>query len=322
MMRSIRSQSPEGRSTVNGCHQVPIASSQVRYLSHQLSSTTGTTATVRDVQRHRIRPRAGDLCRQVTGPSRAPDLLAAQTIFADRTGPQHRPDHCAGERVPVGPPVSVGVRRRGGRAICAMLPARWAADLRGGGGDGPCPARSPPPATSKRTSRCPWCRCAAGVAAVTWVSITDVDRRPRAEVGLNAWRTVESTRHWPGGSTRRPAGTGCPCRLCRRRPSIDCSRCFPRTAGGLSGDVPPASPARPGAGAPGSPHVRSRARPPRPGRPLPRMSAPARRSPSGGRPSQAGAPSGGCSSTRGRYSTSWMRPSNVRCPIISRATSG
>ena len=36
----------------------------------------------------------------------------------------------------------------------------------------------------------------------------------------------------------------------------------------------------------------------------------------------AGAPSGGCSSTRGLYSTSWMRPSKVRCSIISRATSG
>ncbi len=32
--------------------------------------------------------------------------------------------------------------------------------------------------------------------------------------------------------------------------------------------------------------------------------------------------SGGCSSTRGRYSTSWMRPSKVRLSIISRATSG
>jgi hypothetical protein len=36
----------------------------------------------------------------------------------------------------------------------------------------------------------------------------------------------------------------------------------------------------------------------------------------------AGVPSGGCSSTRGLYSTSWMRPSKVRCSIISRATSG
>ncbi|WP_405697802.1 alpha/beta hydrolase [Streptomyces sp. NBC_01185] len=36
----------------------------------------------------------------------------------------------------------------------------------------------------------------------------------------------------------------------------------------------------------------------------------------------AGTPSGGCSSTRGLYSTSWMRPSKVRCWIISRATSG
>lgn len=36
----------------------------------------------------------------------------------------------------------------------------------------------------------------------------------------------------------------------------------------------------------------------------------------------AGAPSGGGSSTRGLYSTSWMRPSKVRCSIISRATSG
>ena len=36
----------------------------------------------------------------------------------------------------------------------------------------------------------------------------------------------------------------------------------------------------------------------------------------------AGAPSGGCSSTRGLYSTSWTRPSKVRCSIISRATSG
>lgn len=36
----------------------------------------------------------------------------------------------------------------------------------------------------------------------------------------------------------------------------------------------------------------------------------------------AGTPSGGCSSTRGLYSTSWMRPSKVRCSIISRATSG
>ena len=36
----------------------------------------------------------------------------------------------------------------------------------------------------------------------------------------------------------------------------------------------------------------------------------------------AGPPSGGCSSTRGLYSTSWMRPSKVRCSIISRATSG
>jgi len=34
------------------------------------------------------------------------------------------------------------------------------------------------------------------------------------------------------------------------------------------------------------------------------------------------APSGRCSSTRGLYSTSWMRPSKVRCSIISRATSG
>lgn len=32
--------------------------------------------------------------------------------------------------------------------------------------------------------------------------------------------------------------------------------------------------------------------------------------------------SGGCSSTRGRYSTSWMLPSKVRLSIISRATSG
>jgi 2-polyprenyl-3-methyl-5-hydroxy-6-metoxy-1,4-benzoquinol methylase len=32
--------------------------------------------------------------------------------------------------------------------------------------------------------------------------------------------------------------------------------------------------------------------------------------------------SGGCSRTRGRYSTSWMRPSKVRLSIISRATSG
>lgn len=48
----------------------------------------------------------------------------------------------------------------------------------------------------------------------------------------------------------------------------------------------------------------------------------------GGRPDRrtgrrhAGTPSGGCSSTRGLYSTSWMRPSKVRCSIISRATSG
>src|SRR3954451_18428253 len=48
----------------------------------------------------------------------------------------------------------------------------------------------------------------------------------------------------------------------------------------------------------------------------------------GGRPDtrtgrrQAGVPSGGCSSSRGLYSTSWMRPSKVRCSIISRATSG
>lgn len=35
-----------------------------------------------------------------------------------------------------------------------------------------------------------------------------------------------------------------------------------------------------------------------------------------------GMPSGGCSSTRGLYSTSWIRPSKVRCSIISRATSG
>ena len=41
-----------------------------------------------------------------------------------------------------------------------------------------------------------------------------------------------------------------------------------------------------------------------------------------GRGRHAGAPSGGCSSTRGLYSTSWMRPSKVRCSIISRATSG
>jgi hypothetical protein len=33
-------------------------------------------------------------------------------------------------------------------------------------------------------------------------------------------------------------------------------------------------------------------------------------------------PSGGCSSTLGRYSTSWMLPSNVRLSIISNATSG
>ena len=33
-------------------------------------------------------------------------------------------------------------------------------------------------------------------------------------------------------------------------------------------------------------------------------------------------PSGGCSSTWGRYSTSWMLPSKVRLSIISRATSG
>jgi hypothetical protein len=33
-------------------------------------------------------------------------------------------------------------------------------------------------------------------------------------------------------------------------------------------------------------------------------------------------PSGGCSSTLGRYSTSWMLPSNVRLSIISSATSG
>jgi hypothetical protein len=32
--------------------------------------------------------------------------------------------------------------------------------------------------------------------------------------------------------------------------------------------------------------------------------------------------SGGCSRTRGRYSTSWVRPSKVRWSIISRATSG
>jgi hypothetical protein len=36
----------------------------------------------------------------------------------------------------------------------------------------------------------------------------------------------------------------------------------------------------------------------------------------------AGAPRGGRSSTRGLYSTSRMRPSKVRCSIISRATSG
>jgi hypothetical protein len=34
------------------------------------------------------------------------------------------------------------------------------------------------------------------------------------------------------------------------------------------------------------------------------------------------ASSGGCSRTRGRYSTSWMRPSKVRLSVISRATSG
>lgn len=54
----------------------------------------------------------------------------------------------------------------------------------------------------------------------------------------------------------------------------------------------------------------------------------ARRHWPGGRPDRrtgrghAGTPSGGCSSTRGLYSTSWMRPSKVRCSIISRATSG
>lgn len=54
----------------------------------------------------------------------------------------------------------------------------------------------------------------------------------------------------------------------------------------------------------------------------------ARRRRPGGRPDRwaggrhAGTPSGGCSSTRGLYSTSWMRPSNVRWSIISRATSG
>ncbi len=48
----------------------------------------------------------------------------------------------------------------------------------------------------------------------------------------------------------------------------------------------------------------------------------------GGRPGRrtgrchAGAPSGGCSSTRVLYSTSWMRPSKVRCSVISRAMSG
>ncbi|GHJ93373.1 hypothetical protein SNE510_28920 [Streptomyces sp. NE5-10] len=36
----------------------------------------------------------------------------------------------------------------------------------------------------------------------------------------------------------------------------------------------------------------------------------------------SGTCSGGWSSTRGLYSTSWMRPSKVRCSIISRATSG
>jgi hypothetical protein len=34
------------------------------------------------------------------------------------------------------------------------------------------------------------------------------------------------------------------------------------------------------------------------------------------------APSGECSSTLGRYSTSWMLPSNVRLSVISKATSG
>lgn len=54
----------------------------------------------------------------------------------------------------------------------------------------------------------------------------------------------------------------------------------------------------------------------------------ARRRRPGGRPDRrtgrrhAGTPSGGCSSTRGLYSTSWMRPSKVRCSVISRATSG
>ena len=33
-------------------------------------------------------------------------------------------------------------------------------------------------------------------------------------------------------------------------------------------------------------------------------------------------PSGGCSSTVGRYSTSWILPSNVRLSIIFKATSG
>ena len=41
----------------------------------------------------------------------------------------------------------------------------------------------------------------------------------------------------------------------------------------------------------------------------------------GARPQAVGA-RGGPSSTRGRYSTSWMRPSKVRCSIILRATSG
>ncbi|GAA2136505.1 hypothetical protein GCM10009802_45380 [Streptomyces synnematoformans] len=36
----------------------------------------------------------------------------------------------------------------------------------------------------------------------------------------------------------------------------------------------------------------------------------------------AGAPSGGCSSRRGLYSTIWVRPSKVRWSVMSRATSG
>ncbi len=45
----------------------------------------------------------------------------------------------------------------------------------------------------KRTSRCPRCRCAAEASALTWIPITDADRRQQAEV--RAERMADSKVH-------------------------------------------------------------------------------------------------------------------------------